>query len=290
MRIPSARTAVALIGALLGSLIVATGPTPAAAAPSSGFNDWSCRPSAEHPEPVVMLHGLGANGEANFAGYLGPYVADLGYCVFAPTYGQAAPGSPVGGLISISESAPEIEAYLDEVLDATGASRVDLVGHSEGGFQALYGPKVLGYADQVDSVVALAPPTHGTDLNGLVTLGEALGLAGPIRQAIAAFGCPACDELLVHGTAVRRLNDGPIAQDGVDYTIIASRTDVVVTPYDTAFVREPGVDNITVQDVCPFDPVGHVGLAFDSGVAQMIANALDPTAAQAVRCGAGLPL
>src|SRR5919106_6337888 len=98
MRILSARTATALIGGLLGSLVVASGPAPAAAAPSSGFNDWSCRPSAEHPEPVVMLHGLGANGEANYAGYLGPYVADQGYCVFAPTYGQVAPEFPVGGL------------------------------------------------------------------------------------------------------------------------------------------------------------------------------------------------
>jgi triacylglycerol esterase/lipase EstA (alpha/beta hydrolase family) len=289
MRVLSART-VAVIGGLLGSVVVAVGTASAAPAPSSGFNDWSCRPSAEHPEPVVMLHGLGANGEANYAGYLGPYVADLGYCVFAPTYGQVSPEFPVGGLESISESAPEIEAYIDEVLGATGASRADLVGHSEGGFQALYGPKVLGYSDRIDTVVAMAPPTHGTDLNGLVTFGNALGLADPIRQAVSAFGCQACDDLLIGGAAVERLDNGPIAQDGVDYTIIASRFDLLVTPYDTAFVREPGVHNVTVQDVCPFDPVGHVGLAFDSGVAQLVANALDPAAAQPVACGAGFPL
>jgi pimeloyl-ACP methyl ester carboxylesterase len=290
MRTLSARTVAAVIGGLLGSAVVATGPAPADAAPTSGFNDWSCRPSAEHPEPVVMLHGLGANGEANYAGYLGPYVADLGYCVFAPTYGQVSPEFPVGGLVSISESAPEIEAYIDEVLDVTGAPRADLVGHSEGGFQVLYGPKVLGYSDRVDTVVAMAPPTHGTDLSGLITFGNALGLADPLRQAVSAFGCQACDELLVDGAAVKRLTDSPIAQDGVDYTVIASRADLVVTPYDTVFVREPGVHNITVQDVCPFDPVGHVGLAFDSGVAQMIANALDPATATPVRCGAGFPL
>jgi triacylglycerol esterase/lipase EstA (alpha/beta hydrolase family) len=290
MRSLSARTATALIGGLLGSLVVAAGQAPAVAAPSSGFNDWNCRPSAEHPEPVVMLHGLGANGEANYAGYLGPYVADLGYCVFAPTYGQVSAEFPVGGLAAISESAPDIEAYIDEVLGATGASRADLVGHSEGGFQVLYGPKVLGYSDRIDTVVAMAPPTHGTDLDGLIRFGDALGLADPIRKAVSAFGCPACDDMLIDSAAVERLTDGPIAQAGVDYTIIASRVDLLVTPYDTAFVREPGVHNITVQDVCPFDPVGHVGLAFDSGVAQMIANALDPAAATPVQCGAGFPL
>jgi pimeloyl-ACP methyl ester carboxylesterase len=288
MRILSVRTAlVGVVATLLGGLVGL--PIPSVAAPSSGFNDWSCRPSATHPDPVVMLHGLGANGEANFAGYLGPYVADLGYCVFAPTYGRVSPQLPVGGLVSISDSAAEIEAYLDEVLGATGASRIDLVGHSEGGFQALYGPKALGYADQVDTVVAMAPPTHGTDLSGLLTLGNLLGLSGPLRQAVRDFGCAACDDMLVDGAAVQALNAGPIAQAGVDYTIIATRTEVVVTPYHSAFVHEPGVDNVAVQDVCPLDPVGHVGLAFESGVAQMVANALDPASAQPVRCNTGLP-
>lgn len=290
MRTLTARTFLAVIvSSLLGSLLIAAAPGATAAAPSSGFNDWGCRPSAQHPDPVVMLHGLGANGDANFASYLGPYVAERGYCVFAPTYGQVSPESPVGGLVAIDESAPEIQAYIDEVLDVTGASRIDLVGHSEGAFQSLYGPKVLGYADQVDTVVAMAPPTHGTDVSGLVTLGNLLGLSDPIRQILRAFGCAACDDLTTDGPAVQTLTDGPIAQDGVAYTIIATRTEVVVTPYDTAFVDEPGVDNILVQDVCPFDPVGHVGLAFDSGVAQMVTNALDPRTAEPVSCGVGFP-
>jgi pimeloyl-ACP methyl ester carboxylesterase len=297
MRTPTARTVLAgVVGSLFGSLLIVTAPSTTAAAPgsgvssaSSGFNDWRCRPSAEHPDPVVMLHGLGANGDANYAGYLGPYVAGQGYCVFAPTYGRVSSAYPVGGLASIEESAPQIEAYIDEVLDVTGASRADLVGHSEGGFQSLYGPKVLGYADRVDTVVAMAPPTHGTDVSGLVALGNLLGLSDPIRQALRAFGCAACDDLTVDGPAVQTLNDGPIAQDGVAYTIIASRTDTVVTPYETAFVDEPGVENVLVQDVCPFDPVGHVGLAFDSGVAQMVTNALDPATAKPVSCGVGFP-
>jgi pimeloyl-ACP methyl ester carboxylesterase len=278
-----------IAGMLLGSLLVVAPPSSAAPAPSSGFNDWSCRPSPQHPDPVVMLHGLGANGNANFAGYLGPYLAGRGYCVFAPTYGQVSPAFPVGGLVPIADSAQEIEAYVAEVLDVTGASSADLVGHSEGAFHSLYGPKVLGYADRIDAVVAMAPPTHGTDLSGLLTLGNLLGLADPIRRAVAAFGCGACDDLLVDGSAVQTLNEGPIAQAGVAYTIIATRTEVAVTPYQSAFVDEPGVDNVLVQDVCPFDPVGHSGLAFDSGVAQLVANGLDPAAAGPVTCGVGFP-
>jgi hypothetical protein len=50
------------------------------------------------------------------------------------------------------------------------------------------------------------------------------------------------------------------------------------------------VTNEYVQDTCPSDPVGHVGLAFDSGVARMVANALDPAHAQPVVCSFGPPL
>ena len=59
--------------------------------------------------------------------------------------------------------------------------------------------------------------------------------------------------------------------------------------HETSFIREPGVHDVFVQDTCPADPVGHVGLAFDNGVARMVANALDPAHAAPVACVVGLP-
>jgi hypothetical protein len=277
-----------ILSSIVAGLLLVAAPHPAQAAPSSGFNDWSCRPSAAHPNPLVLLHGLGGNGPGNFA-YLGPYLAAAGYCAFAPTYGQASPFIPVGGTVSITRSAPQIAAFVDTVRRTTGAARVDLVGHSEGGFQSLYGPKVLGYGDKVGRVVGSAPPTHGTTFGGLVSVGDYLGLRPLVDLVLATFGCQFCPEVLVGGSAVVRLTDGRIAQPGIEYTIIASRYDTMVTPTDTAFVREAGVRNLYVQDVCPADPVGHVGLAFDSGVARMIANALDPAHAVPVACTSGPP-
>jgi pimeloyl-ACP methyl ester carboxylesterase len=274
---------------VLSLLVTLASASAASAAPSSGFNDWSCRPSAAHPDALVLLHGLGGNGPGNYA-YLGPYLASAGYCAFAPTYGQASPFFPVGGTVSLNQSAPEIAAFVQKVRATTGAAKVDIVGHSEGAFQSLYGPKVLGYAANVDRVVAIAPPTHGTTFAGLVSVADMLGIRPVVDQVLNTFGCPACDELIVGGPAVTRLNTGPIAQPGVTYTIIASRSDELVTPTDTAFVHEPGVTNEYVQDTCPADPVGHVGLAFDTGVARMVANALDPAHAQPVACSFGPPL
>jgi pimeloyl-ACP methyl ester carboxylesterase len=262
---------------------------PATTGPSAGFNDWSCRPAAAHREPVVLLHGLGGNGPGNFA-YLGPYLASAGFCVFAPTYGATVPGIPVGGLAPIPQSATEIAAFIDRVLTATGATQADLVGHSEGGFQALYGPKfVPGEAGKIARVVALAPPTHGTTFASLVTIGDDLG-ATPAADAVIAAGCPACTELTTGSALVASLNTGWVAVAGIAYTIIASTHDELVTPYGTEFVTGQGVDNETVQGFCPLDPVGHIGLAYDPDVAQLVRNALDPTDPVPVTCTVGPPV
>jgi hypothetical protein len=276
-----------LVGVLcLGAVLAGQATGRAATAPSSGFNDWSCRPSAAHPQPVVLLHGLGGNGPGNFS-TLGPYLASQGFCAYAPTYGEAVPGVPVGGITPIPQSATEISAFIGHVLAASGAAKVDLVGHSEGGFQALYGPKfVAGEAARVARVVALAPPTHGTTFDSLVTIGDDLGVS-PLTGAILAAGCPACSELTTGSSLVTSLNTGPVAQAGIAYTIIASTRDELVTPYGTEFVNEPGVVNQTVQDFCPLDPVGHIGLAYDTDVAQLVRNALDPATPVPVTCSAG---
>lgn len=254
--------------------------------PPPGVNDFGCQPSAAHPDPVVLLHGLGGNRYTNWA-YLGPTLANRGYCVFALNYGGVTPTFPLQGTKPVAGSAPQINAFIDEVRAATGSDRVDVLGHSEGGFMSLYVPKVTDAGAKIDSVVALAPPSHGTDFGGLVPFADAFGLRPVVDTLLTAFGCGACRDLIVGGPGVTELNDGPIAQPGIRYTIIASTNDQVVTPPETSFVDEPGVTNQFVQDVCPSSRVGHVSLAYDSSVATMIGNALDPDNPQPVTCTQG---
>ena len=192
----------------------------------------------------------GRQQPGNFSA-LGPYLASQGFCTFAPTYGEAIPGVPVGGIAPVPGPPPRWAHFIGQVRTATGAARVDLVGHSEGGFQALYGPKFIpGEAAAVARVVALAPPTHGTTFASLVTIGDDLGIS-PLTGAVIAAGCPACSELTTGSSLVSSLNAGPVAQPGIAYTVIASARDELVTPYGTESVSEPGVSNETVQDFCP---------------------------------------
>lgn len=262
--------------------------TTANAAGVFGINDFSCKSTSN---PVILLHGLGATYYEDL-NYLQYWLQNQGYCTYAITYGAYAGFPWMGGLKPINESAPEIAAYIKEVVQKTGHNKVNLVGHSEGAFQSLYVPKFEGVADLIETIVPIAPPTHGTTIDGLYTLAYLFGNASraEVGQALDTVGCGACDDLGPGGAAVERLNDGtPIVQAGNVVTIIASRYDELVTPPSTSFVQESGVRNLWVQNTCLLDPVGHIGEAYDTNVWHLVKNALDMTPARGFVCSIGSP-
>jgi pimeloyl-ACP methyl ester carboxylesterase len=239
----------------------------------------------------VLLHGLGATYYEDLGNEVAPFLARAGYCVYGATYGATSMLGPyVGGLGDIAASGVQIGRFIDRVLTATHAWKVDLVGHSEGAFMSLWVPKIDGDAAKVDRVVAIAPPTHGTTFEGLVPLGQALHVMPGINTLLIDTECLACAEVIEGGPDVATLDNGPIAQPGVAYTIITSKSDELVTPTATAFVDEPGVNNAYIQNTCPLDPVGHLGEAYDTDVQRMITNALDPATSDKVACSFGPPL
>ncbi len=255
-------------------------------------NDFSCKLSAAHPNPVVLLHGLGATYYEDI-NFLEAFLQTRGYCTFSLTYG-AFDGFPlVGGLKPIDESSHQIADLINEVHAKTGARKIDIVGHSEGGFQSLYVPKFRdGISALVENIVAIAPPTHGTTFANLWALAPLLG--NNSRQDIGAIlekvGCAPCNELSIDGPSIVKLNDGkPIVQPGNKVTVIISKVDELVTPPTTAFIHEDGVNNIFVQDYCPFDPVGHVGEAYDLNVWNLVLNSLENQVGRKFLCLAGFP-
>jgi pimeloyl-ACP methyl ester carboxylesterase len=268
---------------------VLTNPTGAPA----GANNWSCKPSSSHPDPVVLVHGLGATMAENWA-TISPLLADNGYCVFALTYGLDPGEVYIGGLQAMETSSRQLATLVDQVLRRTGASRVDLVGHSEGTVMPQYYLKFLGGAAKVNRYVAITPLYQGTTLDGVGTLltpFETLYPSGaaPFEAAVANF-CGSCQEFLQGSPFLQHLYaDGHYAVPGIDYTTIMTRYDELVTPYTSGELHAPNATNIVVQDQCPLDFSEHATMAFDPVVAQDTLNALDPGLAEPVPCTLVLP-
>lgn len=256
----------------------------------AGANDWSCQPSAAHPNPVVLVHGTVENMTYNWY-TLSPLLANEGYCVFAPNYGQepgtwriGLPGSSQpGGTAPVAESAVELSAFVDEVLDATGAGEVDIVGHSQGGMMPRYYTKFLGGADKVDKLVGLAPSNHGSTLIGL-------NMLPGVPELTAAGMGPAIRDQQYDSEFMAELNEGGDTVPGVTYTVIATRYDEIVTPYQSQFLEGSAVTNILLQDHCPLDLSEHLAISFDANALRFVLNALDPANAAEPPCNVTLPV
>jgi triacylglycerol esterase/lipase EstA (alpha/beta hydrolase family) len=245
--------------------------SPTASPP--GANDWSCRPSAAHPRPVVLVHGTFADMADSWQA-LSPLLHNHGYCVFALNYG-AHGGSEAAGVYAvgdIAESAAQLSAFVDQVLAATGAGKVDLVGHSQGGMMPRYYLKHLGGAAKVHTLVGLAPSNHGTTLNGLFTLAGFL----PGANAFTGSLCPACEQQSAGSPFLTELNSGGETVPGIDYTVIESRYDEIVTPYTSAFLSGPDVNNVLLQSQCPLDLGEHLSMPYDHIADADVLTALDP--------------
>ena len=297
-------------------------PTAALAAATNGPDvappgaNVPCTPSAAHPYPVILVHGLAANENDNWQ-TLSPFLADNGYCVFALTYGNDGslprPFDEIGGLSPMEQSASVLAAFVDSVLGATHAPKVDIVGHSEGGTMPDYYLKFLGGSQKVAHFVSISGVLHGTTFWGLADLYNSAAPLGLGSQAAALNAlCGSCPEFFSGSSFVQGL-DAPIAVtsataaatcpydgaavDGVSYTSLATNNDELVRPPTSDFIDprcdNPAygitVNNILVQDQCPLDQSDHLSIVSDPVAAQDILNALDPAHQGMVPCTLVLP-
>ncbi len=263
------------------------------AAPNSdppGSNDPDCEPTAEHPDPVVLVHGLIATKTTNWQ-TMSPLLANEGYCVFALTYGEPGglvPPGLVGGLTRMEESARELDAFVDDVLAATGAERVDLVGHSEGTLMPQYWLQFLGGAAVTDDYVAVTPLYDGTAADPLpvAALAAALGVREPVGGLVEPL-CASCPQFVSGSEYLTRMQAEGTTVPGVTYTTVLTRYDELVVPYTSGLLA--GATNIVVQDGCEIDLSDHVSIISTERTGQIVLNALDPANAEDPPCRPSLP-
>ncbi len=243
------------------------------AANPPGTNDWTCKPTAQHPEPVVLVHGILANRNNNWQTY-GPLLANAGYCVYALTYGGPGgdPDAFLGGLGSMRDGAATLDTFVNRVRDTTGAPKVAIVGHSLGATMPYWYLKAGDGAEKVSKMIGLAGAVQGFDRN-VVTTGSA--------DIIQGEGQP-------NSTFIQELHNGGITVPGIAYTQIVTRYDEIL-PYTAGLIDEPGVTNHIVQDICPQDYADHLSINSDPITARLVLNALDPEHPQPVECTLVLP-
>ena len=230
-------------------------------------DDWTARTSHTRPFPVILLHGTGATS-GNWQ-ELAVELREDGWAVFAPGYGQRATRP-------IEESARKVGAYVDAVLAKTGAEKVIVVGHSQGGLVARYWMRFYGGAARVHHLVSLAVPNHGTTLGGIVSPLIKSKLAENLVDGFVNmwFG-PAGFQQVVGSPVLQALDKGGDLDEEVhSYTCIATRSDSVIQPPETCFLKGENVRNLWVQELEPQSVVLHEDMPQDKRVRRLVVATL----------------
>ena len=235
-----------------------------------GVNDFGCKPPPKHRYPIVIVHGT--FGDRTYTSLpLAPPMQRLGYCVFALDYGMRGTGP-------IEKSAEQLKAFVDRVLAATGAERVSIVGHSQGGLMPRYYIRFLGGKSKIKDMIGLSPSNHGTD--------------NPIAPPVGELAqCPACEQQSPYKSDfTRRINRDDETLGKIDYTQIQTRFDEVVVPYFSAFLANrpgtsnsartsrqngPHTTNFCLQDKFPNNASDHLDIVNDPQAFTVVLDALN---------------
>jgi len=223
---------------------------------------------------VILVHGTFGD-QKSLLDPLSTALVDAGYCVFSFDYGNRATGP-------IQDSAQQLKRYTRRVLRATGARKVSMVGHSQGGMMPRYYLKFLGGAKKVDDLIGMAPSNQGTAYTSVSGPGA---LLNPAVQYL----CYACVQQGTGSKFLTSLNAGDETPGKVSYTQIITRYDEVVVPATNGYLAPgPRTANIAIQDICPNDLAEHLLIPTSTTTIALVLDALGhrgPARPRRVACG-----
>lgn len=220
-------------------------------------------------EPLLLVHGTFGTPEENWGWNYAAALPDKGWDVCTVTLPDRSTGD--------IQASSEYVVFAIREIAARSGSKVDVMGHSQGGLQPRWAIRWWPDVEQaVDDLVMLAVPNHGSVV------------VDPAYET----GCfPACYQMSTRSDFIAALNAGDETPGAISYTSIYSLDDEVVqpaAPEPTAALD--GASNILVQDLCPGRRVGHLGLAYDAAVYEMVIDALthpgpaDPSRFEPLTC------
>lgn len=199
--------------------------------------------------PVLLIHGTTSNARANFS-----WNWDRAFD--GERRARCDVDLPDSGNSDLQVAAEYVVFGIRSLYAATG-SRIDLLGHSQGG---MIGRWALKYwpdtRHMVDDYVSLAASNHGTTVFA--------------AQCAATPTCTAANwQQRTGSNFLTALNWGPQTWPGISYTQIYTRHDEVVVPNrdangSSSLPPARNVSNLAVQDLCRFETVEHFGMAYDN--------------------------
>lgn len=245
------------VAALLVPATAATAAPDRPATPTAATTPAATATATATANPVVVVGGLIGLSIA-----YEPIAARLradGFRVFV----YQLPGLGFG---DIRDSARAFAAYVEQVRSVTGASRVDVVGHSEGGLVSRWYVKFLGGESAVGRYVSLGSPQQGTYVANILRV---VGLG-------SCAGVVACQQMSIGSDFLADLNGGDDTPGAVRWTTVRTWQDELVRPVDNAALAD-GATNVLIQAACPLRVVGHLGLVLDGTTYTVVRQALRGT-------------
>jgi len=196
--------ALVVLAALVGcaAVLFTSAPGAGAAKPSKPTTTTTtAAPSTR--DPILFVHGWNSS-ESVWTTMKGRFKAD-GW-----TDAQLSSWSYNTGQ-SNKTTAQEVGAKVDQLLAATGATKVDVIAHSMGSLNTRWYIKFLGGTAKVDEWVSLGGPNHGTDTANLCFQ-------------------TSCTEMRIGSAFLEELNAGDETPGDVRYGTWWSPCDTVINP------------------------------------------------------------
>ncbi|MBQ3251992.1 MAG: hypothetical protein IJB02_01955 [Oscillospiraceae bacterium] len=105
--------------------------------------------------PILMVHGLGFrdNDLVCYWGRIPKALEAMGCKVFFGNQDSVAP---------VSQNGAYLVNRIQEILEKTGADKVNIIAHSKGGLDSRYAISQLGAAPMVASLTTICTPHHGS--------------------------------------------------------------------------------------------------------------------------------
>ncbi|WP_109509045.1 esterase/lipase family protein [Nocardioides speluncae] len=234
----------AILGTAAPGATATTAPAPAAPAAVA---------AAPEVDPVIVVAGFGSPAIGAW-----PLAKRIGFATGAETYTSV--GSRYSGLGSIVDGAKDLAVLVDNVLEETGASQVDLVGISMGGLTARQYIKFEGGDGKVDRIATVVTPNYGTNRASLAEYLDCVGIAP-------------CKQMAIGSDFLKALNGDDDTYGSATYATFRTNWDEVVVPIDSVKLNS-GATNVFYQDHCPFRFTEHLLAALDGAMADGVIDFL----------------